>query len=783
MIALIGSISSGKSSIVNSFSGNIVAPVSLLKQTNMPVIYNLKSDAIVSGQYQKQKELDKNKTIVEEITYDIPSGLLSDVKIIDLPGFDDPEITTDNFFITINKYLKQTDLVLFVVDVTKPLTESIINTYDKTVNLIKKIGREKFIKLLIILNKYDDLIDVDLDMNYNNIVKKFTDNPIIKYSSHRILSKYMIDNNLIPKEDKTNLSEIKKILKNSDIIYKENTALSYQSDNFVYDELINTIKKIFINLEEHQKEWAFFRLYQLYQKYINSYGEQSLILTNVDKIENKVKNIVEKYNIIISSTSEFINHHYVNMYAILNMDVKYFIIKNHEKYPQNCIKFLSNNTKIIKEIPMYIIINLINEFGRYNNEEDEITKYVSHKMMKKIIESHSILSYIDSMINLSNKKLFKLYANKKIDYGLLNRFDPSEKISKNIKNTIKMISYDNNTELSWTGVLKNVYIPKTISLFDSKINSDDLNLWIGKNNYFKINEYLIQNYTNNWYDCYGYDYSYMIQQTDLINIVFVYACSENHLNVAKYIFNNFKIDIHYNNNDALEWACAQCNLEIAKWLCELGADIHIDNDVIFRRSCYNGEIEFAKWIYQSGSVDIHAVDDKAFKKSCEYGQIEVAKWLHQLGVNPNDDNVFMDACAIGHIDIVKWLYQLNVNIHMQRENAFKTSCLNGHVEIAKWLYELGVNIHVDEEDAFRSACENGHIKVAIWLQELDVDIHRMDNYAFRLSCENGHIQVAKWLYQLNVDMDINLNDLIDNIDDIEVIKWLKKIKSKLSSNI
>ena len=65
--------------------------------------------------------------------------------------------------------------------------------------------------------------------------------------------------------------------------------------------------------------------------------------------------------------------------------------------------------------------------------------------------------------------------------------------------------------------------------------------------------------------------------------MFIDACSNGHLNVAKWLL-QFNPNVHALNDEAFRSACKNGHLDVAKWLIQFNPDVHVLNDYVFRKS-------------------------------------------------------------------------------------------------------------------------------------------------------------------------------------------------------
>jgi hypothetical protein len=195
----------------------------------------------------------------------------------------------------------------------------------------------------------------------------------------------------------------------------------------------------------------------------------------------------------------------------------------------------------------------------------------------------------------------------------------------------------------------------------------------------------------------------IIQPEDIDSAVY-HTCRRGHLNIFRWLFETFDIDIH-------------------------GRKMHIP----FYAVCVNGHLEAAKLIAERFNYVISVFDIKtAMCRVCEHGHLDVAKWLaatYCLDANyfkPTYDNVaFRDACSNGRLDIAMWIAEsFNINaddIRHAGNHIIHLACLHGHLHVVKWLvatYGLTADdVYSLDGIAFNRTRDSGFSDVITWLTE------------------------------------------------------------------
>src|SRR3989304_7254910 len=206
-IFVIGEVSMGKSSFINALACSIVSNTSLQRETfhvkrfcteknvNLQYIREISNEL---NQFKNDNDmlarninLSESTVGIYETLYMIPNTVLDNVIIYDFPGIGDSIDNNDLFYKEIEKNIGIADIVLYLSDAYRPFTSKTeVDYFLKIKELISiQCNNGKYTKLLVILNKFDNINDSDLNEFYTKLPPKIGIDlsNIYRISSHKLL--------------------------------------------------------------------------------------------------------------------------------------------------------------------------------------------------------------------------------------------------------------------------------------------------------------------------------------------------------------------------------------------------------------------------------------------------------------------------------------------------------------------------------------------------------------------------------------------------------------------
>jgi len=184
-IAVVGPVSTGKSTLINSIFINQYSDMKIKRTTMLPQVYlettnkdNIVDAKVIYSRNQTINEnilsgkVDLNNDNCQEITHLVPQ--ITDIikmpdnvylEFYDLPGLDDGK-QEKIYFDYLNFYFDKFDIILFNIDINEALnTSGSVHILDELLDNIKKSYSKKY--LYVIINKCDN-------MDYNEITGNLT---------------------------------------------------------------------------------------------------------------------------------------------------------------------------------------------------------------------------------------------------------------------------------------------------------------------------------------------------------------------------------------------------------------------------------------------------------------------------------------------------------------------------------------------------------------------------------------------------------------------------------
>jgi len=303
-IVFSGTLSNGKSTLLNAFLGDKILPMALGSTTaSIILISNGNNKIVVENKeyelnYQNLEELNKKNEIIEVFSNKIEN---KNIRLVDTPGINDILEARENK--TFN-FVPSADAMVFVIDVSKGLTKDEKEFFEK---YILKTNKDK---VFIVLNKLD-LIDEEL-----NISKLLSEEIVNNYKIYPLSSKQALVGKIKNDIDKLKNSrflefenDLKEYISNLDkqkIINKRKKEMLLSIDNLVkeyfstiIDNLDKNIKDVEIELNKVNEELnQAISKKELLEKELNSMilEVKKCIDNNLNRLNENIDNLLKQTN-------------------------------------------------------------------------------------------------------------------------------------------------------------------------------------------------------------------------------------------------------------------------------------------------------------------------------------------------------------------------------------------------------------------------------------------------------------------------------------------------------
>ena len=453
-VGLVGCVSSGKSTILNSICVNQYEDMKIKRTTMVPSVYKESNDNIVENvdeiskihtqnkeinkiMYEKGKDLkleDLNKMeyIIPKIKnfIDLPEHIYLD--IYDIPGLNDC-LTKDVFFQWIENNFDELDVILHIVDINSPLNTS--DQIDILKMIIKNIENEKInnnreVLLLTIINKCDEM---DVDDKTGDFIFDEED----QENFDQIIN-YTMDTINETAQDKNNIN----------VRFTPLSAV----DTFVYRMLHNDpdveldmklLQKFGIN-EVGKRKWAKLNDNEKKSFIKNHFKDcdinDTLELTGYNKLKSKINNYLSfhKQSEILTSRlqKELKEESIINRSFSKDKDQMNELIELYNSYCQKVYVidqlYNTNNSQMITDLIYTHLSRWINDISDLSNENPEsITRLAEYKGIIQNfidrIDSYALVNKINLDIETDKQHRWGLTFGSSIDkinkpFSIINMF-------------------------------------------------------------------------------------------------------------------------------------------------------------------------------------------------------------------------------------------------------------------------------------------------------------------------------------------------------------------------
>ena len=224
----------------------------------------------------------------------------------------------------------------------------------------------------------------------------------------------------------------------------------------------------------------------------------------------------------------------------------------------------------------------------------------------------------------------------------------------------------------------------------------------------------------------------MIDMRACATEIFTYSCKRYCNLLTKWLWNTCAPTIITITEDAFINCFIRCNPDKINWIhCLVPTiDICAQDNQAFKYCCFNNHLDMAKkmWNYaikRGTPINIHTCDEIIFRYCCEYDLFEMVVWLwtisgESIDIHACDEEAFVTCSRLNNIRIILFLFSIStINISARDNYAFKICMKCGYEDLAKAIYqysrEIWNEIDIGSEEYFVIAYANGRMCIAEWL--------------------------------------------------------------------
>jgi ankyrin repeat protein len=262
------------------------------------------------------------------------------------------------------------------------------------------------------------------------------------------------------------------------------------------------------------------------------------------------------------------------------------------------------------------------------------------------------------------------------------------------------------------------------------------------------------------------------------------AAVQGHVDTVRSLLDKPGIDIDAQSavgNTALDYACFNRQLEVAKLLVAAGARVNpqASNDGgALVSAVIGGSLQLVKYLVEEARADVQCAGPKGstlFMHAAHGGHVDVVEYLlgrQDIDIDaktPEGYTALDLACLHCQSKVVKRLVAAGARINAQASNEWGpllSAAVGGSLQVVKYLVEEagadGRWADADGMTVLMSAATEGHLDVVEYLlgrQDIDMDAKNAEgNTALAFACSKGHLEMAKLLVAAGARMEVKAGE-------------------------
>ena len=304
-------------------------------------------------------------------------------------------------------------------------------------------------------------------------------------------------------------------------------------------------------------------------------------------------------------------------------------------------------------------------------------------------------------------------------------------------------------------------------------------------------------------------------------VPFLIACEYGNLELVKCIISNkmFILNSKYLDSEiyicehAFGIVCKNGHIDIAEWLLNINPtlNIHINNDYALQRACYSGQYNMVKWLLniKKSNFNLSLWKYEIFINTYLLRYIEICELLIYYDKNIINkytvEKILYDACHKNKIETVIWIfniiekYQIHLHYRVQKninDNISGSLCSYKKIEniemncsecIISSLHSNENTTQIDYYKLLIFLCINNNDEILTYLLKQynvhkilsNVDIYKL----FCISCINKSKKTASLLLDYDNSIKNKINRNLYNKCDSNITEWLKNINDMEDNKI